>query len=185
MLVRERGVFHHVLAGADDPLRDPVLDVLVRVVAVLLEDADPEQVVDDLLRLFLAHVISLREFLRRQAEAPLPEAEHEADFFLRKEPVEDPEIHVVFLHPARKLARYVIRDHDGELFHELRLLRIVLVMTRDRVVPLVHVDHRIHFFYHVFSPVRSFPAACLRAGKRCCRPDPHRIGILILISLTG
>ena len=53
--VGQGGVLHHVFAGTHDPLGDAVLDMMIRVVAVLLEDADPQQVVDDLLRFFFAH----------------------------------------------------------------------------------------------------------------------------------
>ena len=148
MLVRKGLVLDHVFAGADDPLRDPVLDVLVRIVAVLLQDADPDQVVDDLLGFFLAHAVALGQLLRGEAEAALLKAQHELHFILREQAVQDPEIHVVFLHAAGELAGDVVRDHDGELFDELRLLGIVAVMVRHGIVPLVHVDHGVDFFNH-------------------------------------
>ena len=113
--VGEGGVLHHVFAGAYDPLGDPVLDMLIRVVAVLFDDADPKQVVDDLLRFFLGHIVALRQLRGRQTAAALFEAEHELDFFLCQQPVEDPEIHVVFLHAAGQLAGNIVRDHAREL----------------------------------------------------------------------
>ncbi len=163
--VGERRVLHHVFAGADDPLRDPVLHVPVRVVAVLLDNADPQQVVDDLLRLLLAHVVAGGKLGGGVAEAALLEAEHEFDLILGQQPVEDPEIHVVFLHAAGELAGDGVGDHHSELFDELRLFRVVAVMAVNGVIPLVDVDVGVDFFYHRLTSV----ICCAAPQCRCER----------------
>ena len=74
MLVRQSGMLHHVFAGSHHPLGDPVLDVVVFVIPVLLQDADPEQVVYDLLGLLFRDMVSLRQFFCGQSGAPFLKA---------------------------------------------------------------------------------------------------------------
>ena len=112
----QRFVFHHVFARADDPLRDPVLNMLVRIVAVLLQNADPDQMINDLLGFINAHIVAFGQFLRGQTEAALPKAQHELHFILGQQAVQDPEIHMVFLHAAGKFPGDVVRDQKCELF---------------------------------------------------------------------
>ena len=151
--VRQGGMLHHVFAGAHHPLGDPVLDMLVGVVPVLLNDADPQQVVDDLLCLLVAHVVHGGQLGGGVAHAPGLEAEHEFDLILGQQPVEDPEIHVVFLHAAGELAGDGVGDHHGELFDELRLFRVVAVMTVNGIIAFVDVDVGVDFFYHRLTSV--------------------------------
>ncbi len=165
MLVRERLVLDHVLARADDPLRDQILNMVIFIVPVLLQNADPQQVIDDLLGLSDREIVSFCQFFCRETHAALLKAQHKADFLLREQPVEDPEIHVVFLHAARELSRDIVRDHDRQLLNERGLLRVVAVMSVHRVVQPVHVDHRVNFLNHS----ASF----------------HAIGILIVTSESG
>ncbi len=155
VLIRERLVLDHVLAGSHDPFRDQVLDVPVLVVPVLLQDTDPQQVVDDLLGLPDREIVALRQFFRCETNAALLKAQHKADFLLGEHPVKDPEIHVVFLHASRQLARNIVRDHDRQLLHQLGLLRVLTVVPVHGIVQTVHVDHRVDFLYHNAPFTRS------------------------------
>lgn len=151
MLVGQGGVLHHVLARAHDPLRDQILDVVIRVVPVLLQNADPEQMVDDLLGRFLGHAVALGKLLRRQREAALLEAEHEFDLILGQHPVQDPEVHVVGFHSAGRLAGNVVGDQHRQLFDRLFLLRIAAMIVLKREIPLVDVDLRVNVSWHCQS----------------------------------
>ena len=146
--VGEGGMLHHVLAGAHHPLGNPILDVPVGVIPVLLDDADPQQMVDHLLGLGLGHLVGLGQPGGGAAGAALLEADHELDLILGQQPVQNPEIHVVFLHAAGELAGDVVGNHAGELQKQLFLLGVVAVMVGNGVVTLVDVNHGIDFFYH-------------------------------------
>ena len=149
MIVAEGRMFHHVFSGTDYPLGDPVLDVMVFVVPVLFEYADPDQVVYDLLRLGDRHVVHRGELGSRIAYAALLEAEHELDFLLGEEPVEDPEIEMILLQSSGDLAVKAVGYHFRELFHEFFLLGIVAVMVAlIRVVPVVNKDILVYFLNH-------------------------------------
>ena len=151
MLVGQGGVLHHVLARAHDPLRDQILDVVIRVVPVLLQNADPEQMVDDLLGRFLGHVVALGQLLRRQREAALFEAEHEFDLILGQHPVQDPEVHVVGFHSAGRLAGNVVGDQHRQLFDQLFFFGIDAMIVLKREIPLVDVDLRVNVSWHCQS----------------------------------
>ena len=149
MLVGQRLMLHHVFAGAHHPLGDAVLDVLVRIVPVLLHDADPDQMVDDLLGGLFGDAVLFGQPFGGPAHPALLEAQHEPDLVLGEEPIQDPEIHMVFLHAAGELPGDVVRDHEGQLLHQLGLLRVAAMVAVHGIVPLVHVDAGVHFFYHV------------------------------------
>lgn len=146
-------MLHHVLAVADNPLGYPVLDVLVCIVAVLLEDADPEQVVNHLLRLVDGHAVHSGQLRRRVPCPKLLEGQHELCFFLRQHAVEDPEVHVVFVHAARHLSRNIVRAHAGQLHDNLALFGIVAVVVFEREIPFVYVNVRIDFTRHSLFPL--------------------------------
>ena len=67
MFVRQSGMLYHVFAASHHPLGDPVLDMMVCVVPVLLQDTDPEQVIDDLLGLLFGDVVALCQFFCGQS----------------------------------------------------------------------------------------------------------------------
>ena len=106
--------------------------------------------INDLLGLFHGHVVALRQFLRHKTCAALFKAEQENDFFLCQQPVQNPEIHVVFLHAARELPRDIIRNHQRQLLYQLRLFRIFAAVLCLRIIPLVHVYSRIYFLNHFY-----------------------------------
>ena len=162
----------HVLAGADDPFRDGVLDGVVLVVAVLLEDADPEQMVDDLLGLFDAHVVLEREPGDVAAFAALLEAQHEADFIFREQPVKDPEIHVVLVHAAGQLARDVVGDQFCQFDDEFLFLRVIAVVRFVRKVKIADVDPRVDFLWHSILPL---PIKTLPKRPRRCTGNPSSL----------
>ena len=149
MLVRECRVLDHVFARSDDPFRDKILDMVIRVVTVLFQNADPQKVIDHFLRSLHAHLVADRELACRQPDSSLLKAEHKADFLFGKEPVEDPEVHVILFHSSGKLPRNIVRDHERELHDELFLFRIVTVIIRDREITFVDVNHGIYIFYHI------------------------------------
>ena len=146
--VAEGLVLHHILAGAHHPLGDPVLDVLVRIVPVLLQNADPGEMVDHLLAVGLLHAVPLGQLPGGIAHPALFEAQQEDHFLLGQQPVQHPEIHVVFLHAAGELAGDGVGDHDRQLFHQPGLFRVGAAVPVYRVVPFVDVDHGVDFFYH-------------------------------------
>ena len=84
------------------------------------------------------------------AAAALFERQHEAYLVLGQQPVEDPEIHVVFLHAAGKLSGDVVSDHPRQLHKELFLFGVVAVVIRYGIVPLVHVDLGVDFLDHMY-----------------------------------
>ena len=129
--------------------------MLVGVVAVLFNDADPDQMVNDLLGFFFAHGVALGQLFCGQTDAALLERKHEFDFFLGQKAIKDPEIHVVFLHFARQLARNGVCDEYGKLFDELCLFRVVAMMGVHRIVTFVDVDVGVDFFYHNIPLIRS------------------------------
>ena len=151
MKVRQRLVLDHILARSHDPLGHAVLDVVIFVVAVLFQNTDPQQVVDDLLGLLLADVIALGKFSRGQAHAALLEAEHKGNFPLGQEPVENPEIHVVLVHGAGQFPGNVVGDHPGQLHHHLSLDGIVAVMVFDRIISFIYMYSGIYLFGHCES----------------------------------
>ena len=151
----EHWMLYHVFAGTNYPLRDPILDVLIRIISVLFKDTDPNKMIDDLLSLVYAHVVALCKLRCGISDAALFEAEHELYFFLCKQPVEDPEIHMIFFHASRQFARNVICDHHGKLFDELFLFRVVAVMPIHRIISFIHVDLRINFLYHLYPSMHK------------------------------
>ena len=149
VLIGQGRVFDHIFAASYDPLRHPVLDMLIGVIPVLLEYADPEKVVDNFLSLLLGHTVKLGELLRCLPHPALFEGEHKLYLVLRKHAVEYPEIHMVFLHTAGQFSRYIVRYHYGELFEKLRLFGVCALVLSDGIVSLVDVDIRIDLFYHI------------------------------------
>ena len=139
--------------------------MLIGIVPVLFDYAYPDKMVDYLLSLFNAHFVALSELSRCIADTALFEAQHELYFFLCKQPVEYPEIHVVFLHSSRKLARDVVSDHDSELFYELFLFRVIALVLNDRIVSLVDVDPRVDFLYHFSLLVVKIYITCCRLSQ--------------------
>jgi hypothetical protein len=126
--------------------------VFVLIVSVLLEYSDPDQMIDDLLRLFPSHIVHLSELARRIANAALLEAEHELDFFFSKKPVEDPEIEMILFQASRDLTIQAVCDHFGQFLDKLFLFRIVAaVVTLIRVIPIIDKNVLIYFFYRILS----------------------------------
>ena len=156
MVIAESRVLHHIFSGTDYPLRDPVLDVFILVVSVLLEDSDPDQMIDDLLRLFPCHIVHLSELARRIANAALLEAEHEPDFLFSKQSVKDPEVEMILFQASRYLAVQAVGDHFGQFLNEFFLFRVAAMMvTLIRIIPVIDKNVLIYFFYHNLSLYRS------------------------------
>ena len=149
--VRERFVFDHVFSGSDDPLGHQILDVMVFVVAVLFQNTDPQQVVDDLLGFLHADVVALSELGGGQSHAALPETEQERNFALGQQPVQDPEIHVVLMHSARELSGDIVGDHPGQLHDHFPLDRVIAVMVFDRIISFIYMYSGIYLFGHCES----------------------------------
>ena len=148
VVVRQSRVLDHVLTGTDDPFRNGILDAVVPVVPVLFDDADPEEMVNDLLCFFNAHVVLEREPGDVPAVTALLETQHELHFVLRQKTVEDPEVHVVLVHAAGQFARDVIGDQLSQFDDELFLLGVITVVGFVRKVKVADVDPRVYFLRH-------------------------------------
>ena len=152
MKIGKGRMFDHILTASDNPLRNQILNVVIRVVTVLFNDADPEQMVDDLLRFFFAHVVPLGEFLCGTADTALLEADHELHFFFCKHAVKNPEIHMILVHAAGKFARDVVSNHPGKLHYELFFLRVIAMIIFLGKIALIDMNAGIHFSRHGCSP---------------------------------
>ena len=126
MQVRERLVLDHIFAGTNDPFGHTVLDVMIFVVPVLLQNTDPQQVVDDLLRFLLADVIAFCKLSCSKT--------------------------YILVHGAGKLTRNVVGDHPGELHHHLFLDGIVAVMVLYGIVSFIDMYSRVYLFGHRKPP---------------------------------
>jgi len=147
-------MFHHVFSAADHPFGNHVLNVLIGIIAVLFQNADPEQMINEFLRFFFTDAVPLSELFCRASDPALLETEHEPDFFLGEHPVKNPEIHVVFMHSSRQLAGNIVRDHAGKLHDEFFLFRIITVIIRVGKITFIDVNSRIDFSWHDCSPVQ-------------------------------
>ena len=149
-------VLNHVLAGSHDPLGHQILNVVVLIVAVLFQNTDPQQVIDDLLRFLLADAVAPGQLRCGETYAALLETEKEHDLTLCQKTVQDPEIHVVFVHAAGKLARDVVGDHPGQLHDQLFLDGIITAMILEGIVSFVSVYSRVNFFGHILTSLTGF-----------------------------
>ena len=178
VVVRKSRVFDHVFTGTDDPFRDGILDAVVFVVPVLFDDADPEQVVDDFLGLFDAHVVLEREPGDVAAFTAFLEAEHEFDLVLRQKAVEDPEIHMVLVHAAGQFARDVVGDQLSQFDDEFFLLRVITVVGFVRKVKVADVDPRVYFLWH---NTFLLPKTCCQGARGDMRPKRSASGLTKII----
>ena len=125
---------------------------MIFVVPVLLQNTDPQQVVDDLLRFLLADVIAFCKLSCSKTYTALFKAEHKGHFALGKKTVKDPEVHVVLVHGAGKLSGNVVGDHPGELHHHLFFDGIVAVMVLYGIVSFIDMYSRVYLFGHRKPP---------------------------------
>ena len=156
MIIAKSRMLDHIFSGADDPFGDHVLNMLVCIVPVLLEDTDPEEMVDDLLGLFHRHTVLLCQPLGGPADPALLKTQHEFHFILGQKAIQDPEIHVVFLHPARQFPRDRVRDQLSQLCNKLLFLRIIAMIVLRRKITLIDMQLRIYFFYHNYPLISYF-----------------------------
>ena len=104
--------------------------------------------IDDLLRLLLADVIAGRQLGGGKPHAALFKTEQESDLALGQKAVQDPEIHMVLMHPAGKFSGDVVRDHAGQLHHHLLLDGIITVVVLYGIVLFIDMNSRVYFFGH-------------------------------------
>ena len=156
ILVGQRLVLDHVLAGPHDPFGHQILNVVVLIVAVLFQNTDPQKAVDDLLRFFLTDAVARSQLRGGETYTALLETEKEHDLTLSQKAVQDPEIHVVFVHAAGKFARDVVGDHPGQLHDQLFLDGIITVMIFEGIVSLVDMYSGVNFFGHILTSLTGF-----------------------------
>ncbi len=166
MLLRQRLLHHHELGRAGNKDRHIVLALPVFILAVHLDHADPDQMVDHPLCLFHAHAVHLGQRLNAVRHARLFETQHEPCFFLRQHLIQCPVLRIVGLQRMPELHRIAVRNHLAEALDQCFLLlvrcRIIRVLT---VIPLIH--HAVLLFLHRKSPPAGSPVLPL------CRPGRH------------
>ena len=148
MQIRQGRMLDHIFAASDNPLRNQILNVVIRVVTVLFNDSDPKQMIDDFLRFIFAHVVPLGEFLCGTADTALFEADHELHFIFCKHAVKNPEVHMILVHAAGEFARDVIGDHPRKFQYKFLFFRIVAMIIFLRKIALIDMNAGIHFSRH-------------------------------------
>ena len=117
MILQKFGIHHHVFTGTDDPFRNEILSSSFRVLTVKFHQADLADLKCHCLGFFRSHAVFLCQFFRQHFDDSLfAKRQHELDFFLAEETVQDPEIR----HPGLYITRFadtdVIGNHIGKFF---------------------------------------------------------------------
>ena len=157
MLFRQRSLHHHELRRSWNKNRDIVLQVMILILTVQLHDTGPDQMIDDFLRLFLRHVILLRQLFRRVVDAGLSEAQHKFRFFLCQHLIQRPVLRIIRLHGMLQLHRITIGDHLTKPLDQFLFLLVRRSVAMNLFI-ISFIGHAVLLFFHdsvLLLPIRS------------------------------
>ena len=164
MLRRQFVVHHHELRGAGHEDRHIVLFVVIRILAVHLDQAYPDKMIHHFLCVLVRHLVHLREIFNVVGHAGFLKAQEELRLLLGQDLVKSPVLRIVCLHCPRILDEIPVRDHCPKLQDQFLFLlvrrNIVRVLSEvpavDHAVFLVFHKCKILRFVHIFS-ILLFP----------------------------
>ena len=124
MLRRQLVVHHHELRGAGHEDRHIVLLVVIRVLAVHLDQAYPDKMIHHFFRVLVRHIVHLREVFDVIGHTGLLKAQEELRLLFGQDLVKGPVLRIVCLHSPRILDEIPVRDHCPKLQDQFLFLLV-------------------------------------------------------------
>ena len=144
--VRQLFLHHHEFRRSGHKNRQLILQMFIRCFCtVLLDDADPAEPLDHLLRVLKAHFVLFRELRHRIGHTGLFEVQKKPDLLLCEDHIKHPVFRIAVVDFSRKFLDITVRNQRRKLQDQFLLLRILGYVIR--VLPVVpFVDHRVAGF---------------------------------------
>ena len=159
MLCRQLIIHHHEFRGTRHEDGHVVLLVMVFILPVHFDHADPDQMVHHLFGVLVRHLVDFGQLFNIIGLAGLLEAQKEFGLFLGQYFIQHPVFRIICIHGTGILDQIPVRDHGPQLQDQFLFLIVRRnVMRILSEIPLV--DHTVLLVFHTNLP-DIFGSFCL------------------------